>query len=226
MSKTEADLLARFSVQQLLFTPRARYNIAPTQQVPVILNDSDGLRTLDGFQWGLVPHWAKDPSIGSKMINARAETLAEKPSFRNALVRRRCLVPADGFYEWKKEGEGKAARKQPMRIHLKSGEAFAFAGLWEEWKQPDGSPLRTCTIITTAPNNLMSEIHNRMPAILRPEDEAAWLDVAGNDRDDVPHLLEMLRPYGDGELAAHPVSSQMNSPAFDSESCIVAVEDE
>ena len=227
MQTLSVDQLAmRFQVAQIGLELPPRYNIAPSQAVATVFQDKKYGRVLDAFRWGLVPSWAKDMSIGNKMINARAETLAEKPSFKTALLRRRCLVPADGFYEWKTEGSGKAARKQPIRVHLKSNEAFAFAGLWDEWQSPDGSPLRTCTIITTAPNSLMSEIHNRMPAILRPEDEAAWLDVAGNDRDDVPHLLHMLRPYNDAELAAHPVSSQMNSPAFDGEGCIAPVESE
>jgi putative SOS response-associated peptidase YedK len=220
------QLIERFQVQQIGFEFGPRYNIAPSQPVATVFQEKVGGRALDAFRWGLIPSWAKDQSIGSKMINARAETLAEKPSFKSALLRRRCLIPADGFYEWHKEGSGKTARKQPIRIHLKSNEAFAFAGLWDEWHSPDGSPLRSCTIITTAPNALMSQIHNRMPAILRPEDEAAWLDVAANDRDDVPHLLHMLRPYPDEELAAHPVSTSVNSPAFDAEGCIAPIESE
>jgi putative SOS response-associated peptidase YedK len=220
------QLVMRFQVQQIGLETPPRFNIAPTQPVAVVTQTPDDGRVLDSFRWGLVPSWAKDPAIGNKMINARAETLAEKPSFRTALVRRRCLVPADGFFEWKKEGEGKSARKQPLRIHLKSGEPFAFAGLWDEWTAPDGSPLRTCTIITTTPNALMGEIHNRMPAILRREDEGNWLDVAGSERADVPFLMEMLRPYPDAEMAAHAVSTAVNSPAFDESGCIASIEDD
>lgn len=225
-TQSVARIVERFGVQQIGFEFGPRYNLAPSQPVATITQQQIGGRVLDAFRWGLIPSWAKDESIGHKMINARAETLAEKPSFKSALLRRRCLIPADGFYEWKKEGSGKTARKQPLRIHLKSDEAFAFAGLWDEWHTPDGSPLRSCAIITTAPNALMSAIHNRMPAILRPEDEAAWLDVEANDRDDVPHLLHMLRPYPDEELAAHPVSTSVNSPAFDAEGCIAPIENE
>ncbi|HEX8833771.1 MAG TPA: SOS response-associated peptidase [Abditibacteriaceae bacterium] len=225
-TKSVNQLIERFQVQQIGFEFGPRYNIAPSQPVATVTEQPGYGRVLDAFRWGLIPSWAKDESIGYKMINARAETLPEKPSFKIALLRRRCLIPADGFYEWMKEGEGKNARKQPMRIHLKSNEVFSFAGLWDEWTSPDGSPVRTCTVITTAPNELMSRIHNRMPAILRPEDEAAWLDVAGNDRDDVPHLLQMLQPYPDSELAAHAVSTSVNSPAFDAEGCIEPVEAE
>jgi putative SOS response-associated peptidase YedK len=220
------QLVLRFQIQELGFEPTPRYNIAPTQPVATIIQSSEHGRVLDSFRWGLIPSWAKDPSIGNKMINARAETLAEKPSFKTALLRRRCLIPADGFYEWKKEGEGKGAKKQPMRIHLKSGEPFALAGLWDEWISPDGSPLRTCTIITTSPNPLMSPIHNRMPAILRRDDEADWLDMAANDRDDIPFLLKMLGSYPEEEMAAHPVSTSVNSPAFDGEGCIASIEGE
>ncbi len=146
-----------------------RYNIAPTQAVAVIANNSD--RKLELFQWGLIPSWAKDPKIGSKMINARAETLAEKPSFRTALKRRRCLVVADGFYEWKKTGSGKT----PMYIQLKDGQPFGFAGLWEAWQSPDDGLIKTCTIITTTPNALLAEIHYRMPVILPREAYDTWL---------------------------------------------------
>ncbi len=142
-----------------------RYNIAPTQPVAVVANDDKF--QMDFFIWGLIPSWAKDPAIGSRMINARAETLAEKPSFRAAFRRRRCLVLADGFYEWRQEPGQRS--KTPMYIKLKSGEPFAFAGLWENWNSPDGSNVLSCTIITTEPNSLMQSIHNRMPVILSKE---------------------------------------------------------
>jgi putative SOS response-associated peptidase YedK len=216
------DVIERFAVQQLSLDMPPRYNIAPTQPVAVITQN--GTRVLDGYRWGLVPSWAKDINIGNRMINARAETLAEKPVFKSALLRRRCLIPADGFYEWKREGTGKGARKQPMRVHHKDNYIFAFAGLWDEWQAPDGSPIRSCAIITTAPNDLMSGIHDRMPAILRREDEEAWLRPGGDSKHDLPPLLEMLRPYADGELAAHPVSTQVNSPVFDASTCIEPVE--
>jgi putative SOS response-associated peptidase YedK len=136
------EVVERFSVQQLSLEMPPRFNIAPTQPVAVVTQN--GTRVLDGYRWGLVPSWAKDINIGNRMINARAETLAEKPVFKSALLRRRCLIPADGFYEWKREGTGKGARKQPMRVHHKDNYIFAFAGLWDEWQAPDGSPIRSC----------------------------------------------------------------------------------
>ena len=177
-----------------------RYNAAPTQQLPVILND--GPPAIQFLQWGLIPFWAKDPSIGSRMINARSETLVDKPAFRAAFKKRRCLVLADGFYEWQKT----AAGKQPIRITLASGEPFAMAGLWETWDAPDGSLLRTFTIITGDPNELVAPIHNRMPAILLPEHEAIWLDNAAE-----PAIwLDILRPYPAERMAALPVSRRVN----------------
>ncbi len=177
-----------------------RYNAAPTQHLPVILNEDPPAIQL--LQWGLIPSWAKDPAIGSRMINARAETLAEKPSFRAAFKKRRCLVLADGFYEWMKTPDG----KQPMRITLASGEPFAMAGLWESWGAPDGSPLRTFTIVTGQPNALVAPIHDRMPAILLPEHEAIWLDNAAE-----PAIWQdILRPYPAERMTATPVSRRVN----------------
>ena len=175
-----------------------RYNIAPTQMVITVTDD--GARQLEQMRWGLIPRWAKDASIGSKLINARAETLAEKPSFREALRRRRCLIPADGFYEWVAVPGLK--RKQPMRIGLKSGEPFAFAGLWDEWRSPEGTPLRTCTIVTTTPNELIATLHHRMPVILTSEAERRWLDPAVTDPE---ALLPLLAPYPAELMEAHPI---------------------
>jgi putative SOS response-associated peptidase YedK len=191
-----------------------RYNIAPSQSILVVTENSP--RTLQAMQWGLIPSWAQDPGIGNRLINARAETLAEKPSFKTALVRRRCLIPADGFYEWQRIG----ANKQPMRIHRKDDALFGFAGLWDEWRSPEGAPLRTCTLITVAPNALMTPIHNRMPAILRPEDEAAWLAPTTRS---VPDLLSLLLPYPDAELEAYAVSKAVNTPTVDDPGCILPV---
>ncbi len=189
---------------------RPRYNAAPTQHLPVILNEEPSAIQL--LQWGLVPFWAQDPSIGSRMINARSETLAEKPAFRAALKKRRCLVLADGFYEWQKTPDG----KQPMRITLASGEPFAMAGLWETWDSPDGSLLRTFTIVTGEPNDLVAPIHNRMPAILLPEHEALWLDNAAE-----PAIwLDILRPYPAERMAAYPVSRRINFVANDDPSLV------
>jgi putative SOS response-associated peptidase YedK len=189
-----------------------RYNIAPTQTVVTVTED--GERHLEQMHWGLVPRWAKDPKIGSRLINARAETLAQKPTFRESLRRQRCLLPADGFYEWVAGPDG---TRRPLRISLASGEPFAFAGLWDEWVPPageeQGARLRTCTIITTTPNDLMAQVHQRMPVILRPEAEALWLDPAITDPE---QLVPLLAAYPAEALVLQPVSPLVNSPANDS----------
>ncbi len=190
-----------------------RYNIAPSQPVAVIPND--GKHTLDYYVWGLIPSWAKDPQIGSRMINARAETLQEKPSFKNAFRRRRCLIPASGFYEWKSIPGQKT--KQPMYIRLHEDKPFAFAGLWENWNAPDGSRILSCTIITTEPNTLLQDIHNRMPVILPPQAYRAWLDEGEPELD---ALQALLQPYPAEALQAYPVSTLVNSPANESPQCI------
>ena len=186
------------------------YNAAPSQRLPVITNAAPGQIQL--LNWGLVPAWSRDPAAGPKPINARAETLAEKPSFRTALTRRRCLIPADGFYEWQAPAEGSKAGKTPTYLHRKDSALFAFAGLWDEWYAPDGSPLRSCTIITTTPNSVAAAIHDRMPVILRPEDEAFWLDSAVTDSRD---LLPLLVPYPSEEMESYPVSRRVNVPVSD-----------
>lgn len=185
-----------------------RYNIAPTQPVAVISNENPG--KLDYFRWGLIPSWAKDPSIGSQMINARAETVDEKPSFKNAFKRRRCLIPADGFYEWGKS-------KVPTYIHLKDHEVFAFAGLWERWQSPDGGEIRTCTILTTTPNDLIQPLHHRMAVILDPADYALWLSP-----DELPPdlLKPLLRQYPQEQMALYPVSKYVNNAANEGPLCI------
>jgi putative SOS response-associated peptidase YedK len=191
-----------------------RFNIAPTQPVAVVPND--GKNRLDYFVWGLIPSWAKDPNIGSRMINARAETLADKPSFRTAFRRRRCLILADGFYEWKQDKN--ARRKIPIYIKLESGKPFAFAGLWENWNSADGSQILSCTIITTKPNPLMEEIHNRMPVILPEEAYTKWLEP-GEQKPE--NLSELLAPYPSDKMIAYPVSTLVNSPQNESPECIV-----
>ncbi len=188
------------------FAPR--YNISPSQAVLAIPND--GRNAADFFVWGLIPSWAKDPSIGNRMINARGETLAEKPAYRGAYKYKRCLIPADGFYEWKSQPGTKT--KTPYFIHLKSGMPFAFAGLWDEWHAADASPIRTCTIITTSPNPLMAPIHDRMPVILRPEDYSAWLDPAPQTAASLQHLIAA---YPADQMEAYPVSALVNSPSND-----------
>lgn len=196
--------------------PQPRYNVAPTQPVAVIPND--GKNQLDFFVWGLIPSWAKDPAIGSRMINARSETLIEKPSFKNAFRRRRCLIPASGFYEWKTvEGQ---KTKIPMYIQLEGGNPFALAGLWERWESPDGSTIFSCTIITTTPNEMMSQIHNRMPVILKPEDYPVWLETAEQP---LNRLQAPLKPYPADEMKAFAVSRLVNSPNMDEPSLIKPV---
>lgn len=208
----EGDVIERFEVEEADYEFAPRYNVAPSQSIAAVVREGEG-RELVGLKWGLVPSWAKDPAVGSRMINARAETLAEKPSYRRALASRRCLIPADGFYEWRKEARG---LKQPMHIRRRDGGLFAFAGLWEEWKGPDGGLLRTATIVTVAPNELMRPIHDRMPAILTPEDEARWLDP----RSGAAEALPLLRPYPEGALEAFPVSRAVNSPSVNDPSLI------
>ena len=170
----EEILFARFKIIQNggQFTPR--YNVAPTQSNPVVIVNEKNQKVMAQMKWGLIPFWAKDESIGNKMINARMETIAQKPSFKTAFVKRRCLVPADGYYEWSKTGT--ARNKQPFRIVLKSRELFAFAGLWDEWKNEEGEKIQSYTIITTEADSLVSKIHPRMPVILRPENEDKWID--------------------------------------------------
>ena len=182
-----------------------RYNAAPTQELPVIIVER-GKRKLEMMRWGLIPSWAESTAIGSKMINARAETLAEKPSFRNALKSRRCLVPADGFYEWMPTGRG----KQPMRISLRSDEIFSLAGLWETWKSPKGEVVHSFTIITTEPNELMAPIHDRMPVILT-DTENDWL----SDELFLRQHLSMLKPYPSQEMVATPVSKLLKNVGLD-----------
>jgi putative SOS response-associated peptidase YedK len=207
----DADaIINRFGIQDRLFDIEPRFNIAPTQAVPVIVTEAATKeRILDGFQWGLVPFWAKDPSIGNKMINARAETVAEKPAFRAALTRCRCLLPADGFYEWDKAG----GTRQPLHFRRRDGALFGFAGLWEEWQSPDGSPLRTCTIITTEANGVVAPYHDRMPVMLSDDEEIAlWLDESVRAAKEV---LPLLMPYPDAEMEVYAVSRRVNSPAVD-----------
>ncbi len=191
-----------------------RWNVSPQQPIAVVPND--GKNTLDFFLWGLIPSWAKDPEIGNRMINARAETLTEKPAFRAAFRRRRCLVLADGFYEWRQVPGSK--RKIPMYIKLASGKPFAFAGLWEVWHSPDGSVIPSATIITTHPNALMEPIHNRMPVILPQEAYDVWLTTGEQD----PELLSsLLKPYPPEEMVAHPVSTLVNDPKNELPDCIL-----
>lgn len=192
-----------------------RYNIAPSQPVLAVSNDSRGKAGF--FVWGLIPSWAKDPTIGNRLINARGETLGEKPAFRGAYKYKRCIIPADGFYEWKALPSAKV--KVPHYIRLKSHKPFALAGLWDQWDSPDGSTLRTCTIVTTEANTLMAPIHNRMPVILAPETIADWLDAEPRS----PQSLSgLVRPYAGEMMESYAVSTLVNSPANDRVECITA----
>lgn len=198
--------------------PPARYNIAPTQAVAAVANLTEP--KIDFFHFGLIPSWAKDPAIGNRMINARAETLAAKPAFKTALRRRRCLVIADGFYEWRKNAD---RTKTPMYIRMRDGKPFAFAGLWDFWHDAAGNQLPSCTIITTAPNPLLANIHDRMPAIVRPEDYREWLAPG---EEDPAELEKLLGPYPAEEMAATPVSPAVNSPKNDTADCIEGMTEE
>jgi putative SOS response-associated peptidase YedK len=209
-------LVQQFDLADLsAWTPR--YNIAPTQEVLAVLKTRESSsRRPRLLRWGLVPPWADDPRNGNRLINARAETVATKPAFRRAFRECRCLILANGFYEWQRQGR----RKQPFHIRLRDGRPFAFAGLWEHWDAPDGSPVESCTIITTGPNDLIGQIHNRMPVILAPEDYDLWLDPSIQE---VERLQSVLSPYPAEEMIAFPVSTRVNNPANDSPECLEPV---
>ena len=196
-------LIERFGVEEVIKRPEPRYNISPSQSVTVVVQREK--RELTEMRWGLIPSWAKDASIGKRMINARAETVSEKPSFRSAFKKRRCLILADGFYEWQKVGKIKI----PTHIRIMNREPFAFAGLYEYWKTKSGKMLESCTIITTTPNELMSPIHHRMPVILSPENEDAWVDP---ENQNTPELMSMLKPNAPDQMEAFEVSDFVNSP--------------
>ncbi len=212
------DLAACFGLTEVPdFGPR--YNIAPSQPVAVVRLDRESQqRQLDLLRWGLIPSWAKDPSGGYRMINARAETVAEKPSFRSAFRTRRCLVIADGFYEWKKEGK----EKRPCYIRAQDGQPFAFAGLWESWedRQAPGTVVESCTIITTEANELLRPVHERMPVILSPGDYDLWLDPQEKE---TQRLLSLLRPAAAGLLTLYPVSLTVNKVTNEGPECVAPV---
>ena len=193
---------------------KPRYNIAPTQNVPVIRLNPEGKRTISILKWGLIPSWSKDPAIGSRMINARAETLTEKPSYRNAFRKRRCIVPADGFFEWKKEGK----EKQPYYIHPAENSLIGFAGLWEKWGNGDET-IESYTIITTEPGEVTKEVHDRMPLILNPSQYEKWLST----EESTIELETMLYFDESISLVLTPVGKQVNSARYDGEDCIVGV---
>ncbi|RJP49826.1 MAG: SOS response-associated peptidase [Anaerolineaceae bacterium] len=207
------DLFGNFTFPTQ-FAPR--YNIAPSQ--PILAIPNDARNTADFFSWGLIPSWSKDPTITRRLINARGETLAEKPSFRGSFKYKRCLVPADGFYEWKTQDGQKA--KVPYFIFMKDRRPFAFAGLWDEWQSPDGGSLRTCTLITTEPNELMSTLYNRMPVILNQKNYDQWLDPAPQTPE---RLLPLIKSFPADQMTAYPVSMLINNPGNDRPECIVPI---
>jgi len=194
-----------------------RFNIAPMTDVPVVRVNAQGERELTTMRWGLVPRWAKDPTIGAKLINARGETIAEKPSFRMAYRRHRCLLPADGFYEWMPVGSGGDAHKQPVHVGMKDGRTFGFAGLYERWLSPEGDVLDTCTIVTTAANDLLRAVHDRMPVIVDPADYARWLDPGETD------VAGIVAPFPSERMAWYPVSTKVNNVRHDDATLIAHV---
>ena len=210
-SAKQKDVEKEFKIGKLnkvSFEPR--YNIAPSQMIDTVL-ETDSERILTELKWGLIPSWAKDDSIGNKLINARAETLTEKPSFQKAFKSRRCIIPASGFYEWAKKGAGK---KQPFYFYLKEKPVFGFAGLYEEWLDKEsGELIETCTIITTEANEVLEPVHDRMPVILKPEDYDQWLDEKEKKTD---RLQNLLVPFPSAEMASHAVSKAVNTPIYDS----------
>jgi putative SOS response-associated peptidase YedK len=213
LTDPDADLTVQFNLPEIPDMP-PRYNIAPTQPVAAVrVSPEASQREMVLLRWGLIPFWAKDVKIGARMINARSETAAEKPAFRAAFRRRRCLVVADGFYEWQKQN----GTKQPFFIHLRDGHPFALAGLWEHWEGPGGDVIESCTLLTTQPNELLKALHNRMPVILHPQDYDLWLDPQVQQADP---LRPLLQPYPPDHMDAYPVSRWVNSPGNDDPRCI------
>ncbi len=197
-----------------------RYNIAPTQPVPVVRqNPRNNVRELSLLRWGLIPHWAKEPSIAMSTINAKSETVATKPAFRDPLKFRRCLIPADGFYEWKRTGTS----KQPYCFEVGGGDLFAFSGLWDGWKDSTGQWIKTCSILTTTPNAITATVHDRMPVILRPEGYDLWLDPGITD---LQVISELLKPLDPSLMRCYPVSTRINYVTNDDEECTQSVEEE
>ena len=212
------EIKVRYNLGRDLPLFAGRYNIAPSQEVPVIVQE-DGVNELKPMRWGLVPSWAPDCSIGNRLINARAETISEKPSFRRLVERQRCLIPADGFYEWRRAGN----HKVPVWFHLKKKEPFAFAGLWDVWRDVEGEMLHTFTIITTVPNALLRRIHNRMPVIFDALQAKQWLDPRLSTH--TADITAVLAPFPSELMESHDVSPMVNKPEVDSSDCINPISD-
>ncbi|WP_096599020.1 SOS response-associated peptidase family protein [Calothrix sp. NIES-2100] len=218
LNQTAAALAQAFDLEAVPELA-AQYNIAPTQMVATVVHkpESDKCQ-FQQLRWGLIPSWAKDPGIGAKLINARAETVAEKPSFRSAFKHRRCLVLADGFYEWEKQQH----KKQPFYFRVQNGQPFAFAGLWEKWQSPSGEEITSCTILTTTANEVLQPIHDRMPVILAANDYNLWLDP----QQQKPEVLQpLLRPYPAGAMTSYPVSTLVNKPQHNTPECILPIDE-
>lgn len=216
LNQAETVLRAAFDVEQVPDLA-AQYNIAPTQLVATVLyNAQSKKREFQQLRWGLIPSWAKDSGIGVKLINARAETVAEKPAFRSAFQRRRCLVVADGFYEWQHQ----SGKKQPFYFRLQDGQPFGFAGLWSTWQSPQGEEIGSCTILTTAANELLEPIHERMPVILTPNHYNLWLDPLIQRPEP---LQQLLLPYPAPAMTAYPVSTLVNKPQNNTPDCIIPI---
>lgn len=215
LSQRAEALSQTFHVQLPDHEPQ--YNIAPTQMVLAVLyNPESQEREFKQLRWGLIPSWAKDPGMGAKLINARAETVAEKPAFRSAFKHRRCLVVADGFYEWQQQ----AGKKQPFYFRLQNGQAFGFAGLWEQWKSSEMEQISSCTILTTQSNELLQSVHDRMPVILKQQDYDLWLDPQVQTPEP---LQQLLHPYPTESMTAYPVSTVVNSPKYNTPECIMPI---
>ncbi len=210
------DIADEFGVDKPSFALSPSYNIAPSQEVVIVMNA--GKKSMALCKWGLIPSWAKDPKIGYRMINARSETVAEKPSFRSSFKKHRVIIPASGFYEWKKQGTSKV----PFYISLKSGKPLGFAGLLSEWTSPEKKKICTCTIITTSANDLLMNIHDRMPVIIQKKDEDRWLDPSEQDAE---KLLPVLKAFPSDKMDLYQVSPMVNSPAHNTPECIKPVHD-
>lgn len=208
LTAKQEELVQRFLLKQIAEELKPRYNIAPSQRMLAVRQSSEhGERELAAFSWGLVPFWAKDPKIGYKTINARSETVAEKPAYRAAIKSRRCLIPSNGFYEWQREE--KSRHKQPFYAAMASGELFAMAGLWESWKSPEGSVIVSCSILTTSANEIMTPVHHRMPVIIDEENYDCWLAL---DEKNPEKLKSLFQPYSSKEMICYPISTFVNSP--------------
>jgi len=220
-----------FQLNEFIDIP-PQYNISPGQDIYAVRGiimrdeqartasaDSNYDKEVVSFKWGLIPFWAKDPTIGNRMINSRSETVTEKPSFKTAFKNHRCLIPTDGFFEWQKQKDG---GKQPYFIHMKSDEPFAFAGIWDRWKSPEEQIIESCSILTTEPNSLLQPIHNRMPVIIDPNDFEQWLNPSNTD---IEELKDLLKPFDAKKMAAYPVSTYVNSPSNKDEKCILKEEE-